>query len=282
MVKRVGPDDKKMTKEVMESIMIRMDSIQECYKNFRNNPFNNAYVHRLRVEMRKLRALLHFLKPLLNSNLYKEMNGILRRFGKQLSPLRDLDTVIEICSALAIEYPAFIRNYADVFHYMELERHHLANKNRGKEVLSVLDKYLLDNHSILITLEKNINQLSDDSLEKFVQKRFKKKSKKLIKKYRNLDLTDYDNVHAVRKEAKKVRYAAVGFKRIIPNKDRKYYKKKAKYIQEHLGELTDIYVSMDLLEKSSERALDKEIKESLKKLSNVQIQNAKYSNNIKD
>lgn len=267
----LGQKDEKVKTEIIHSIETRIYSIQECYRRYRNNPFNKAYVHRLRVELRKLRALINFLKPLLKLKIYKQVNGMLRDLGKQLSPLRDLDTLIEICSEIAIEEPNLIDNYADVFSYLESERYNLANKGTENEFIALFDTFLLDGKKILQLLEFNINKVNEESFEKFVQKRYKQKAKKLKKRYKELDLTDYEKVHEVRKKAKKVRYSAVGFKKIIPSKERKPIKKNAKYIQEHLGEITDVHVSIELLENSRNRAPDKLIKESLQKIIERQL-----------
>lgn len=77
---------------------------------YANNPYVSEYVYLFRVDMRKIRGLLNFIKPILGEDVYAELNQQLRDLGQRLSPIRDLDTVIEECTRIANEEPDWI-NY---------------------------------------------------------------------------------------------------------------------------------------------------------------------------
>ncbi len=262
--------DLKVKKKTFKAIQNRYTYILSCYELYRNNPFNKDYIHRLRVEMRKLRALLSFLKPIIDKEVYGKLNNNFRDLGKLLSPLRDLDTLIGIMSEIAKSKPDLINNYANIFSYLEKERYQSAKEGTKKKFIKEFDQLLFETNTVE-TLELALEETNTATFERFIKERYKDKAKKMKKHYKELDQTNYEAIHEVRKEAKKVRYAAVGFKTILPKKKRKKIKTNAIYIQEHLGQLTDKHVSIDLLSLYRDKAKDEQIKQSFQIIIDYQL-----------
>lgn len=256
----------KTEKKIREAIKFRLQTIEISYQNFRNNPYSKKYVHRLRVELRKLRGILSFLSPILDKKVAKKLKHELKTFGAVLSKKRDIDSVIDLIQKVAINEPSLIEDYAAVFCYLEEERIKEAHFISKKDQLKSYDKHLLHIKEALNHLELDLKHSEMKTLEEFVEKRFKSKTKHLKKKYKNLDVTDYEQIHDVRKEAKKVRYTAVGFKKILPKKKQKDGKKEAKAIQENLGRKTDRYVMIKYLKQFREHATGDILKESFQTL----------------
>lgn len=249
--------DKKTKKKIEKAYRTRFDEIKGSYQEYKNNPYNEGYVHRFRVNLRKMRTLLNFLKPMIGKEIYDEMNTDLRKLGKKLSPLRDLDTLLEEGDKLALAEPALIDNYAHVFRYLQKERLKLVKKHSTVKAFETFE-------ATLAKLEVKLDDLSIDSkkLNKFVDERFDHKVSKFEKEYDQLDRTDYDQVHEVRKMAKKVRYVSTGFKKVLPEKERKATQKHAKKVQEELGHLTDAHAMIERLEAYQAKAPYQTLKDS--------------------
>lgn len=258
----------KTEKKIKDAINLRFNIIESSYQNFKNNPYSTNHVHRLRVELRKLRALLSFLKPVLNIDIYQYVNSELKAIGLELSKKRDLDTLIEVLEETAIKEGELLSNYADLFGYLEKERLKEADRVGSNRIISSFDLSFTEIQQTLDELIFHLDTKKYIRLENFVVHRFNKKAKNLKKKYKKTIKTDYDNVHELRKDAKKVRYAAVGFKNVLPNKIRKKIKKEAKYIQEDLGFRTDYFVVIQLLEQYSQNVCEIELKDSFTELIN--------------
>lgn len=260
--------DAKVEKKIRDVINLRFYIISSSYQNFKNNPYSTNHVLRLRVELRKLRALLSFLKPVLNIDIYQYLNSELKAIGLELSKKRDLDTLIEVLEETAIKEGELLSNYADLFGYLEKERLKEADRVGSNRIISSFDLTFTKIQQTLAELVFHLDTNKYIRLENFVVTRFNKKAKNLKKKYKKTIKTDYDNVHELRKDAKKVRYAAVGFKNVLPNKIRKKIKKEAQYIQEDLGFRTDNFVVIQLLEQYSHNASEIELKDSFTELVN--------------
>lgn len=258
--------DKKTERIIKSSINIRLDTIELSYQNFRNNPYSEEFVLRLRVELRKLRTLISFLNPVLNNEDVKKINKELKDLGRILSEKRDIDIVIDLVQAMAEKEPTLIINFTDLFRYLETKRIEEAHYISGENKLRDYDNMLREIRKSIDKLKINAGHDKIESLESFVTKRFKMKCKKLNKKYKKLDMNNYEHIHKVRKEAKKVRYSAVAFKKILPSKMRRVYKKESRAIQEELGFRTDRYVLIELLTYFKDNVHDKDLKDSFDKL----------------
>lgn len=259
--------DQKIEKKILKAINKRFNNVTSSYQIYANNPYVSEYVHRFRVDMRKMRALLNFIKPILGEGVYDELNQQLRELGQRLSPIRDLDTLIEECTRIANEEPDWINNYAAVFRFLEKERLKLINKESTKKVYKEFNEVL---KQIQVVLDQLSFELEAESLNDFVEKRYEHKTKKLSKDYKKLNNEDYEEIHEVRKQAKKVRYTSAGYKKILANYNSKQTEKAAKKIQKELGKLTDSHVMIDLMNEYKEKTDSKKIKKSFQKLIDYQ------------
>lgn len=262
----------KIELKLKKSINKRFHVIEQAYQNYYNNPYSSTYVHRLRVELRKLRAILSFLKPLLNLTIYDELSHDLKLLGVMLSRKRDLDTMIEWLELTADKEPRLILNYAEVFRHFEKLRLDEANNLNDVENIQLFQKTIKKIGQTINDLKFDLSQMKKQSLEAYVLHRLKQKERRLTKKYKRLDLNDYESIHEIRKDAKKVRYATVGMKNFIPQKVYRKMKIKAKTIQEDLGTRTDYFVMIDLIKEFQKEVVSDELNESLQKLIHYQLQ----------
>ncbi len=259
--------------KLLNAISKRFDQVKKSYQKYHNNPYHAEYIHRFRVDLRKMRTLLNFLKPVLNEDIYKTFNRSLRDLGKRLSPLRDLDTLIAECSQVAVDEPYLIDNYADVFRFLEKERLKMVKSQSTKKAFEEFKGILEGAEALLKGLTFDLDNGQETPLEKLIEERYQHKQQKFEKAYEQLDITDYEAVHDVRKQAKKVRYTSTGFKKVLPKKERKAVKKQTKKVQDRLGKITDGHVSIDRLEKYKEKVPTQPLRESFEKIIAYRIDN---------
>lgn len=261
----MGKQSQDLENKMFKALHKRFSQIKTSYQKYRNNPYEADYIHRFRVDMRKMRVLFNFMKPFLNEDIYETFNKSLRQLGRRLSPIRDLDTLIEECSDLAVAEPDLIDNYAEVFRHLEKERFKMVKSQSTKKAFKEFEGVLEGAEAILNQLVL-LDDSKGTSHKKLFNKRYQHKIDKFEKEFEKLDNTDYEAVHEVRKLAKKVRYASVGFKKVLPKKQRKGIKKRAKKVQEDLGQITDKHVSIEILEEYKEKATNKKVEESIEKI----------------
>lgn len=248
-------------KKIYKAINKRLREIDESYEKYQHNPYIPDHVHRFRVDMRKLRAVLNFLKPVIQPSYYNVINQSLRDIGKLLSPLRDLDTLIDECTEVAYKKPKLVENYTIVFQFLHKERLELIDELSQVNFLKEIDDRLMTVKNTMAKIK-----LKEKVLTTFIDERFDHKVQKLKKQYKKLDKLEYDHVHEVRKQAKKVRYTVSELKKALPKKEGRKVKKQAKIIQRKLGELTDTYVIVELLDEYKGKTANNKLETSFETL----------------
>src|SRR5690554_1444484 len=115
-------DTTKTTKQLKKRLYKLFDKINKNYIQYKNNPYIPTNVLELRVNIRKIRALLYFLKPIMEKSDYKILNDIFRKFSNRLGVIRDIDVLLGDFNEIARNKPNLISNYTVVFRFLEKER----------------------------------------------------------------------------------------------------------------------------------------------------------------
>lgn len=236
----------------------QIDKITSLYLNYQNNPFSTELVHDLRVAIRELRGLLNFIKKRMDDDQYNRLNQKLGDAARIFSPLRELDVLYAYCEHYAIEHPNSSDAYYQLFNTFVKDRRVEMNRTFNKGNIAIIQQALNDAKEIL---ELDLFDNKKD-WKKFTQKRMKKKNQKLLDAYDAVDISDYEEVHEIRKSAKKLRYAATYFDATL-SKDLDDYRKAAKGIQSEFGEITDAHVNYDLLTTYAEKVTDADVQDLL-------------------
>lgn len=240
-------------KQVFED---QINTIETLHQDYMNNPFSADIVHDLRVAMRKFRALLNFVKPQMDEEDYERMNGTLRDAAMVFGPLRELDVLTEYCEQYAVDHPQASEEYYQLFNTFaknrRLEMNRTFNKTNQQKIRDAID-------SSRDILEMDLFD-KKKTWKKFVVKRIDKKASKLKKAYKKVDLSHYEEVHEIRKQAKKQRYSASFFNSTV-GKDLKQYEVKAKDIQNEFGEITDAHVNYDMLTDYADKVTQDELRD---------------------
>lgn len=245
------------TNKLKQRLFKSLNKIKKSYIQYKNNPYIPANILELRVNIRKIRAILHFLKPIMKKKDYKLLNGIFRNVSNRLGTIRDIDVLLEDFNEIAINKPELISNYTDVFRFLEKERMELIKNESTKKAFKTFEQGLVEAEEAFENLVLQLEEENTRHLRQEIRKRLKDKAEMLEKDYRRIDINDYENVHDVRKDAKNVSYAIGGFKDWLPKKERQKIKKRAKEIQVELGEHTDVFVNIERLE-SYRESVEKE------------------------
>lgn len=246
-------DTTKTTKQLKKRLYKLFDKINKNYIQYKNNPYIPTNVLELRVNIRKIRALLYFLKPIMEKQDYKILNDIFRKFSNRLGVIRDIDVLLGDFTKIARNKPDLISNYTVVFRFLEKERMELIKNESTKKAFNTFERWLSGAEEILNQLEFQYDKRNTNHLGQELTKRLKRKAKKLERDYKKINFNDYKNVHDVRKDAKKVRYAVGGLKSWLPKNECQKIKNRAKEIQMELGEYTDGFVNKERLESYRER-----------------------------
>lgn len=276
--KLVWDDDPKSKKKVDEKVapikadlLKQVEAMEESYTHFQNNPFSPKQTHKFRVDMRKLRAQLHFVKPLIGEDTYIELNELIKDTYHRLEPLREGDVLIASCSEQAVSEPELVDDYYDVFRYLHNERRKWMRSRLTKGMTAAFEDMLKEAKVGISQLSFELDDPDDFDAEDYLKDRFKSRKKKVYKAFDEADHTEHKSAHEVRKKAKKLRYALKGFEDLLPKKKAKKAKKKLKTMQNELGELGDLYVNSEWYKDYAEKADDEGLKKAFNTLADYQL-----------
>lgn len=258
---------------VKEVLQQQYHQIQIEWLRYQNNPYEVARVHDLRVSIRTLRGLIKFLKPALSISIYNQLNTDLGEFAQHFSDLRDLDVLITKVGEYAYQYPETGSNYPELFKQLQHRRTEKMVQTLNKESQVIIEKYLDKVNTTLkdLKFEGKIDQGN------MMAKEFKRRDRKLMKQYNNLDFQNYERVHHVRKRAKTLRYSATYFADYVPKKEHKRVKR-AKKIQDICGAITDAHVIKHQLQDLAEKTTSQSKHEMFMKIADYQ----ENSSTVKD
>lgn len=245
-------------KQVLEQ---QIAKVKALYQDYSNNPFSVELVHDLRVAIRELRGLIHFIKKRMTEADYAQINKVLAEAGRVFGTLRELDVLHAYCEGYALKNPNDSDAYYQLFNAFVKDRRIEMNRTFNKTNQEKMTRAIEESQKIL-DLDLFDNK---KDWKKYTLKRMKKQDEKLNIAYHSVNLKEYQAVHDIRKKAKKLRYAAAYFDETV-SKDLSKYEKNAKAIQAEFGNITDNHVNYDLLTAYAEKTADSEVSELLLKI----------------
>lgn len=252
--------------EKARKVMVnRLGKLKTAYVNYKNNPFNPDYAHEIRTNSRKLRSMFNFLKVSMEEEDYDKVNTSLKEFALIYGPVREIDVLTEWCTDVAVQQPDLSNEFKELFNHFTKERRREMNRTFNKTNTLTSTTALEDAEDAI----ENLSFKKSKKLDKYIKKQLNKKEEKLLKDFENLDLEDYEGVHEVRKEAKKLRYPAEGLGKLSSVKHKKIASK-AESIQDDLGVVTDAEVNVRLLSSYQEKVENEDLKKLFSDLVKVQ------------
>lgn len=223
--------------------------IGSCLRHYRINEGvlldNGAVeaVHQARVALRRLRTALFLFKPLFANDKQADLlNAECRWLAGELGGIRDIDVLIPKLDGAAQATLGAIRdsNFAHVRNLLESSRVRLLPIEIAEWIaLGQWQSAPAD------------TALRDRDILSFAGERLDRLRKRIKREGRGLSALDDEHRHRVRKDAKKLRYAAEFFVTLYPGRkprrrlDR--FLNRLEALQDTLGELNDIAAAPELL-----------------------------------
>lgn len=206
---------------------------------FFDDPDDIETNHKLRVSVRTARSLIDFLKPWQNRKQNKFIQQNLKAVVGETSRLRELDVFAQLAKSLdpaSPELVAFCENEAAVERARVLET--LAMPSYAERFYQAIEE--LDD----IKWKPSVIETGLDPA--FVRNKFDVLTDGLQADLEALDVSDYEQMHSIRKRTKQVRYVAEQFNGII-GEDVLRIAKRMKSQQDDLGALCDSKVNRELV-----------------------------------
>lgn len=223
-------------------------------------------VHQARVALRRLRTALFLFAPLLAGDKQGALfNAELRWLAGELGAIRDIDVLVPRLDGAAQAALGAVRDgkFAHLRNLLESSRVRLLPIDIAEWI--TLGQWQSDAGDAAVR---------NQPIQKFAGERLDRLRKRIKREGHRLSSLDDEHRHRVRKDAKKLRYAAEFFVTLYPGRKARRrldrFLDRLEALQDRLGELNDIAAAPDLLhrlgldvdlkrlhKKSSARLLDK-------------------------
>ncbi|MBK1697520.1 CYTH and CHAD domain-containing protein [Rhodovibrio salinarum] len=219
-------------------------------------------VHQMRVGLRRLRALVTVYKSVFAEEPYTFLRTELRWLQQQLGPAREWDVFLkETLAPLRNRLPS-----EDSLEILQREVHSLQRTAYEQARTAVIDPRTAE---LLLRLELWLaeggwrasavpgqSDQGDSPVEPFARATLAKRAKKVTKLGRRHDTLSEGELHRLRIQCKKLRYAAEFFAGLFPKKPTKRYLKGLEAIQDRLGAVNDAATGQRLLDDLDRRLSD--------------------------
>jgi len=207
--------------------------------------------HQLRIGLRRLRAALRTVRPLVGHSSLRVFERSARDVGRCVGMLRDADVLISgihaPVEAVAADKTGFAELYEMLVREREAKRDEVRQALRGSQ-WTTLQLYL----TLWPGMLKEIDGLNKP-MTKHARKVMAKAWKKSAKLGRHLDSLDSTQRHEMRKALKKLRYQAEFMAPLFNKRDGKQFIHQLKALQDVFGYVNDVRMAPRLIEIQRER-----------------------------
>lgn len=233
--------------DISDTLLRHLHQVVLERDNFLEEPANPETAHQLRVSIRKLRSLLFFLKPFQKDKQNTSMQDNLKKLVMEFSYLRELDVLSDACNTFSKEHQEAMTVDSVIFGILR--------EGRAQEVQRVISAVstadCVDSlYDIEVELQKASWRKSIDENESVVM-RINGHFADLFDTYkRSAAAVDYNNAaaaHALRIEAKKLRYVLLGLEPLMESKFG-IVGTELKEAHDKLGQLCDARRNKDILQ----------------------------------
>lgn len=226
---------------------------QVAFRDFEHAPDLPRTTHRLRVSIRRARALLSFLKPTLHDTTYDDLSAHMRALMQDFALIRELDVLIE-------QITHVLPQSTELLPYLEdlLAKARASAKQRAASgaLQMRLDQVKSD---LLVLSFDNAKAIDSDDFKKKLTKRYERWKKQGHKLHQNLDYADYSSIHHLRVLYKKLRYVT----EVLEDFDWDVSTEDFAGYQDKLGAICDTYANAihltDLTQETKNKLLIDEI-----------------------
>lgn len=196
------------------------------------------YLHELRIAVRRARTVLGACRTLVPDPLVAESRALFGVLGELTGPARDLDVTVaqwpEQIASLDEDKQAALGPLGVVLD----ERRTAAHQRLSAGLASVETIQAMD--AWRAHLAEPFAGIEAGTVADEIERRIRRAHRRLVSRGRAIAVdSPAEQLHALRKDAKKLRYLIECFADLLATKPRKQYVAKLKRLQENLGEFQD-------------------------------------------
>ena len=238
--------------EACRKLLAHLARIMRLNEDGIRRDIDSEFLHDFRVAVRRARSLLTLLKGGYDPDVNRSLKEELQKMGKATNRLRDLDVYLLDQQSYEDRIPDRLRpGIAPLF--MTLKRRRSAERRKTVRFLNSADYQAIIAHIEAVSTPDS-NQFKSDSaaanqpIKPLASKVIFKRYRKIVKAGSRIDASTPDEeLHRLRIECKKLRYALEFFRSLYPADDMKSLIKQLKSLQDNLGRFNDLSVQQDFL-----------------------------------
>lgn len=207
------------------------------------------FLHDLRVAIRRTRSGLSLAKDVLPVEVVETARRDFAALGAITGPTRDLDVYLENCEIYLERLPEVLRPgltgfFADLAARRQTEQHRMARELRAKKTKTILTAW--KRH--LNVKEPPQAPRADVPVIELAGRIIHRRSKRVLRDGRALHAaTPDEDVHRLRIQCKKLRYALEFFGSLYPEDEMALLVRQLKRLQDIIGDFNDLSVQQRLL-----------------------------------
>lgn len=247
--------------DIEEKINDYLSMIKKHRVKYLENPDQIETIHGLRVKIRQFRSFVSVIKPLMSRADQKKVQKILRGLARNYAYLRELDVLIETWQGYESEFIEYGLTGQEFLKVLKMER-----QVEAARLVEVLDgpEFLKTLGRLQEKLKKaiKVKHATYKSLDDMVKEMLEQWHTKLKNHYDAISTHEPKVIHALRIQAKKIRYLMDTFKLKEDAVECEIHED-LKNWQDVLGKITDanrnIRVVEELAAKHSNQAIENEI-----------------------
>lgn len=244
------------TRAVIQEVVRAWDETVEARLGvFLADPDEPETLHKLRVSIRTLRSLLAFAAPFLDRKRHKALQRDLRAVVIETSRLREYDVLMKQAAELPLPTDELV---AAVRAAREAERDRVVAFLGGAEAQAALERVRAGVKRLPWTRAVRRWGIEPDA----AQARFDDMARGVDEGFETVDFADADAVHTLRKNAKRVRYAAENFDGILDAGAAEEARRMVG-VQDRLGAVCDARVNVGIVCEFPTKGLSPEARRAL-------------------
>jgi len=214
--------------------------------------YDPEFLHDLRVAIRRTRSGLSLVKRVLPAPVTERFSREFSRLGALTGPTRDLDVYLLAREDCLMRLPPFLRPglqefFAGLSRRRQIEQRKLARALRAKKNKAVLNAW----QRALKRRDRQPADLADLPVRTLAGRIILKRYKRVVRGGQGLNAATPDaEVHRLRIQCKKLRYAMEFFGSLYPRHELQLLVRQLKKLQDLLGTFNDLSVQQEMLHQS--------------------------------
>jgi inorganic triphosphatase YgiF len=210
-------------------------------------------VHQMRVGVRRLRSALRLFRPVLPAAALRPLEAELRWLGRELGAVRDLDVfVLELLGPISTRRPGDkgLERLSEAAQALRAERHEQLRRALDSPRAT---RFVLELGRFVARREWRSQPLDEASARLFAPARglavelLERRQRKVRRLGERIDELAPPDLHRLRIELKRLRYASELLGGLFPGRRRDRYLERLPELQDRLGRLADIATAQTLL-----------------------------------